>query len=158
MATTTGASVTISLKDEQLLVRLETVAQGLDTTPLMSRLGEYFQKSTQDRFTSQTDPAGAPWTPLSPGYIKRKKANAGLILTLNAYLRRGIHYQVLGPDTVAWGSNSVYAAIHNWGGDGTGINGTMPKRQFAGVSEADNTEVLETMQDWLHRKLNGLPD
>lgn len=34
----------------------------------------------------------------------------------------------------------------------------MPKRQYLGVSAADNTEALEIIQDWLHRKLNGLPD
>ena len=46
----TGANITVSLKDEQLLVRLGDIAQGADTTPLMSRFGEYFQKGTQDRF------------------------------------------------------------------------------------------------------------
>ena len=158
MATTQGASVTISLKDTSLLGQLGQMAQGPDTTPLMSRLGEYFQKSTQDRFNTQTDPDGYPWAPLSPGYIKRKKYNSNRILTLRAYLRRGIHYQVLSADTVAWGSNSVYAAIHNSGGDGAGKNGTMPKRQFAGVSAADNTEALAIVQDWYHRRLNGLPE
>ncbi|WP_269075745.1 phage virion morphogenesis protein [Comamonas koreensis] len=157
MATAQGASVSISLTDTALQERLQAVP-GLDTTPLMSRLGEYFQKSTQDRFKTQTDPDGNAWAPLSPGYLKRKKQNSNLILTLNAYLRRGIHYQVQSAVMVAWGSNSLYAAIHNAGGNGTGINGKMKKRQFAGLSAADNAEALDIVQDWYHRRLNGLPD
>ena len=194
MPTPNGASLTISLKDRQLLVRLDDVAKGADTKPLMSRFGEYFQKGTQDRFTTQTAPDGNAWAPLSPGYLKRKKKNSTLILTLNAYLRRSIHYQVLGSDTVAWGSNLVYAAIHQNGGtiaqapqsrltrfrDVGGrtqfaknrhkkgvterwvtrgaYDAQMPARPYLGVSEADDAEVLEMVQDWYHRRLNGLPD
>ena len=158
MATVQGASVSVSLKDELLLQQLGQMERGPDTSPLMDRLGSYFQSSSQGRFKTQTDPDGNPWAPLSPGYIKRKKKNSNLILTLNAYLRRGIHYQVLSADTVVWGSNSVYAGIHNRGGDGTGRNGTMPKRQFVGVSPDDNAEAQEIVQDWYHRRLNGLPD
>ena len=120
--------------------------------------GEAFVDSTQERFNTQTDPDGNPWKPLSPGYIKRKKKNQDLILTLNGYLRKYIAHQVLSANEVVWGSNRIYAAIHNWGGDGSGNNGTMPKRQYLGVSADDNTEAIAIVQDWLHRKLNGLPD
>ena len=34
----------------------------------------------------------------------------------------------------------------------------MPARPYLGVSADDNTEALAIVQDWLHRKLNGLPD
>ena len=158
MATITGASVTITATDDTLRSQLQQLADNTDTTPLMHRLGEYFQESSQARFTSQTDPQGQRWAPLSPGYLKRKKKNQALILTLNAYLRRGINYQVISPTTVAWGSNSVYAAIHNLGGDGTGRNGNMPQRQYLGLSNADNAEALEIVQDWVHRRIHGLPD
>lgn len=159
MATAKGASFTITPVDDILVTRLrEFVASGGDTTPLMGRLGEAFVDSTQERFNTQTDPDGNPWKPLSPGYIKRKKKNQDLILTLNGYLRKYIAHQVLSANEVVWGSNRIYAAIHNWGGDGSGNNGTMPKRQYLGVSADDNTEAIAIVQDWLHRKLNGLPD
>lgn len=159
MATIHGASITITPVDEILVTRLrEFVTNGGDTSPLMARLGEHFAASTQERFTTQTDPGGIPWKPLSQGYIKRKKKNQSLVLTLNGYLRRYIAPQVLSPSEVAWGSNRIYAAIHNMGGNGAGRNGSMPKRQFLGVSQQDNVEALAIVQDWLHRKLNGLPD
>ncbi len=193
MTTQTGASISITASDDQLLRNLQDLADAPDTTPLMYRMGEYFQDSTQQRFATQTDPQGQAWKPLSPGYLKRKKQNASLILTLNAYLRRDIHYQVLESDTVAWGSNRVYAAIHQEGGtidqaaqsrrqrfhlvDGkTRFAGNrhenaterwvgrsayqveIPARPYLGVSASDNDEVLAIVQDWLHRRLNGLPD
>lgn len=193
MTTLTGASISITASDDQLLRNLQELAEAPDTTPLMYRMGEYFQSSTQQRFITQTDPQGGAWKPLSPGYIKRKKTNTNLILTLNAYLRRDIHYQVEASDSVAWGSNRVYAAIHQWGGtidqaaqsrrqrfhlvDGkTRFAGRqqenaterwvernayqveIPARPYLGVSAADNDEVLAIVQDWLHRKMNGLPD
>ena len=154
----TGASVTITPADNAALAQLQGLASGVDATSLMHRLGEYFQESTQKRFDTQTDPQGVAWAPLSKGYIKRKKKNKALVLTLNAYLRREIHDQVLGQDTVAWGSNSVYAAIHNLGGDGTGHNASMPQRQFLGISTVDEAEALEISRDWIHRKIHGLPD
>ena len=155
-----GASVTLTANDDSAVAHLRAMAtgQGLDTTTLMDRLGAYFQESSQQRFTTQTDPQGQAWAPLSPGYLKRKRKNTGLILTLNAYLRRGIHYQVQDKTTVVWGSNSVYAAIHNLGGGGAGKNGSMPQRQYLGISAADDAEALEIARDWLHRKIHGLPD
>lgn len=160
MATLTGASISITASDDLLLRNLQELAEAPDTTPLMYRMGEYFWGSTRKRFdrNEQKSPQGVPWKPLSPGYLKRKKKHKDLILTFNAYLRNSIHPDVLAPDTVAWGSNLVKAAIHNAGGNGSGINGNMPQRQFLGVSDEDNAEVLAIVQDWLHRKMNGLPD
>lgn len=159
MATVQGASITITPVNDLLVTRLrEFVASGGDTTPLMGRMGEYFVDSTQQRFKDQVHPDGAPWAPLSPGYIKRKRKNQSLVLTFDGYLRRYIVHQVISPEEVSWGSNRIYAAIHNNGGDGTGKNGSMKRRQFLGISPADNAEALAIVQDWLHRKLNGLPD
>lgn len=163
MATAKGASVTISVADDILIRRLrEFVAGGGDTRSLMGRLGSRFVDQTQDRFeaSNQTDPQGKKWKVLSPGYIKRKREqkHSDLTLVMRGYLQHYITSDVLSENEVVWGSNRVYAAIHNMGGDGTGRNGKMPKRQFLGVSHEDNEEALAIVQDWLHRKLKGLPD
>ena len=161
MAVIKGASVTFTASDDTAVARLQEIAsgQGLDTTTLMKRLGTYFEESTHRRFDStQTDPQGEKWKPLSPGYIKRKKKNEDRILWLNSYLRNSVHMDEPTRDTVVWGSNSVYAAIHNLGGNGTGKNGSMPQRQFLGISAADEAEALDIARDWLHRKIHGLPD
>lgn len=194
MATVQGARVTITPTDDVLVSRLREFAEGGgDTRPLMSRMGQYFVSSTQDRFKSQTDPDGNAWAPLSPGYLRRKKQNKDKILTLRGYLRRFIASQVLAPNEVSWGSNRIYAAIQQHGGtiaqapqsrltrfrtvggrtqfakkshkraaerwvERGGYDVKIPARPFLGVSAADNAEVIALVQDWLHRRMNGLPD
>ena len=44
-----------------------------DTSTLMPRLGEYLQRSTQDRFKTQNDPDGEAWAAQHPHTLKRKK-------------------------------------------------------------------------------------
>ena len=151
-----GTSITFSVQDQAAREHLDRMAIAGQTSDLMSRLGEYLQESTQRRFTTQTDPDGNAWRPLSPGYLKRKKQHADKVLTLRAYLRRSIHYQVQNASEVAWGSNVVYARIHQYGGGGTGKNGTMPKRSYLGVSPADNARALEIIGDWLSERSGQL--
>ncbi len=88
-----------------------------DDDPLSHRIGEYLLRSTQDRFKSQTAPDGSAWKPLTPRYLKRKKYNQDKILTLRGNLRKYIQFQPLDEKTVEVGSNSKYAAIHQFGGE-----------------------------------------
>lgn len=110
-----GARLTITLDAAQVQAALQRLATA-DTAELMPRLGEYLQRTTQDRFKTQTAPDGTPWTPLQPRYARRKKYNQDKVLTLRGYLRSGIHYQVTAPDTVEVGTNTKYGAIHQLGG------------------------------------------
>ena len=71
-----------------------------DTSTLMPRLGEYLQRSTQDRFKTQHDPDGEAWAALQPHTLKRKKRNRDKILTERGYLRKHIYYQLTSPSRV----------------------------------------------------------
>jgi len=110
-----GTRITATVDDAEVLAMLARKAQppGSD---LPNRLGEYLQSSTQDRFKTQSAPDGTPWRPLQPRYARRKKYAKDKILTLDGYLGSGIHYQVTGDAEVEVGSNSKYAAIHQFGG------------------------------------------
>ena len=110
-----GTHITITVDDAQARAMLERLGEP-GTQDLMPRLGEYLQASTQKRFKSQTAPDGTAWAPLQPRYARRKKYAKDKILTLRGYLRGGIHYQVTGDAEVQVGSNSKYAAIHQFGG------------------------------------------
>ena len=112
-----GTRITIDKEELQRLSAFMDVQAKLDTSGLMSRLGEYLLKSTQDRFKSQTSPDGEPWAPLQQRYAKRKKYNKDKVLTLRGYLRSYIHYQIPNAQTVVVGSNQKYAAIHQFGGE-----------------------------------------
>lgn len=110
-----GTRITYEVDDREVLDMLARQAQppGSD---VMSRIGEFLQASTQDRFKSQTAPDGTPWQPLKQRYAKRKKYNPDKILTLRGYLRNGIRHQVTGDTSVEVGTNLAYAAIHQLGG------------------------------------------
>lgn len=113
-----GTHVTFTVDDRAVLDMLarQALPPGSD---VMNRLGEYLQSSTEARFKTQTAPDGRKWedfAPLKESYKRRKKYAKDKILTLRSYLRSGIHYQVTGDAEVQVGSNSKYAAIHQFGG------------------------------------------
>lgn len=110
-----GIHYTFTVDDAEARAMLDRMGQA-GTEQLLPRLGEYLQKSTQQRFKTQTGPDGASWAPLQPAYARRKKYNKGKVLTLRGYLRGGIRYQVTGPNEVEVGTNTKYAAIHQFGG------------------------------------------
>ncbi|GAB1384898.1 phage virion morphogenesis protein [Melaminivora sp.] len=124
-----------------LLRRVQAMGQ-FDASTLLPRLGEYLQRSTQERFKTQTDPDGAPWAQLAPHTKKRKKYNPQKILTLRGTLRSQIRYQVLDKHSVQVGSALPYAATHQFGRD------AIPARPFVGLSAADRQEIQAIIADW----------
>jgi len=142
-----GTNLSIEIDDKAALAMLVQLGQA-GTGDLMSRVGEYLERTTKDRFATQTAPDGTPWQALEERYRKRKKYNADKVLTLNTYLGKGIRYQVEGPYAVLVGSDRPYAAIHQFGGtikmparDATvrlhSVNGRL---RFAKKSNTDATE------------------
>ncbi|WP_218241525.1 phage virion morphogenesis protein [Comamonas fluminis] len=87
-----------------------------NTTPLLSKIGEYLKGETRQRFDSHSGPDGSAWKPLQPRYQRRKKQNKDKILTLSGYLRGWIRWQPDGDDAVLVGTNAKYGAIHQFGG------------------------------------------
>lgn len=73
-------------------------------------VGQYGESSTRARFKSQTGPDGQKWKP-----SKRVKKAGGQTLVLKAHLLRSLSYKATNAGA-EWGSNRVYAAIHQFGG------------------------------------------
>lgn len=82
-------------------------------------IGGYGVFSTQRRFETERDPSGQPWTPLSRRTanqrIGRGRRGPGHILRVSNRLYQSIAYDV-SPGQVEWGSNVIYARIHQMGG------------------------------------------
>jgi phage virion morphogenesis protein len=133
--------------DSDLQSTIDGLANRLgDLRPVMVDIGEYMLLATRDRFDSESDPSGNPWTPLKPSYAKakaRKPSALRGILTLSGQLRDTITYEAL-PEAVVIGSNKIYAATHQLGRD------SIPARPFLGVSEADRSEITEILRDYLN--------
>ncbi|MBL8247705.1 MAG: phage virion morphogenesis protein [Candidatus Competibacter sp.] len=119
-----------------------------DLTPAFQDIGEALLNRTRERFSTQTAPDGTPWAALSPDYAQRKKKNKDKILTLSGHLRGLLNYQA-GPCEVRIGTPLIYGATHQFGAPERNI----PARPFLGLSSADETELLDILQDHLRRAL-----
>ena len=140
-----GARLKVEFKDKPVLDMLDQlVAKGNNVRPALLEMGEYLLQSTEQRFVDQRDPDGRPWEPLNADYRSRKKRNQHLIMVLNGYLSGSLRYQA-GASSLELGTNSIYAATHQFGDDERGI----PARPFLGISKADETEIIEILHDYL---------
>ena len=120
---------------DRLLSGLEEF--GVRPEPMLDEMGGEMVSSTQRRFETSTGPDGKPWTP-----SKRALKQGGKTLVDQGHLRGSITHNV-GADEVEWGSNLVYAAIHQFGGHaGRGAVVPIPQREYLGVDDVD-IEILE---------------
>jgi phage virion morphogenesis protein len=129
--------------------------------PLLEKLGEYTLGSTRDRFKTQTAPDGSAWAALQPWYQRIKARNKNKTLTLDGYLRGQMTWQLDGKRKVEVGSNSPYAAVHQFGSDRPQNvqrlrfkdyiprATTIPARPYLGLSDSDRNELVERTLDWL---------
>lgn len=135
-----------------------------DLTPVFQDIGEAMLNVTRERFNTQTAPDGTPWKPLSPAYALVKKQNVAQILTLYGRLRGTLTYQA-GPNEVRIGTPLIYGATHQFGAKkgafgrtrrGSPIPwGDIPARPFLGLSQSDEQELLDILNDHLSRALGA---
>lgn len=85
-------------------------ALGERPRPIWEAIGNYGENSTRLRFKSQTGPDGQKWKP-----SKRAQKTGGQTLKLKGHLEGSISYKATNAGA-QWGSNRVYAAIHQFGG------------------------------------------
>jgi phage virion morphogenesis protein len=86
------------------------IALGERPRPLWDAIGQYGETSTRLRFKNQAGPDGVKWKP-----SKRAKKTGGDTLKLRGHLLGSITYTA-NNSGAEWGSNKVYARIHQFGG------------------------------------------
>lgn len=140
----------LTFDDPRVIAYLERLAAaGFLNKAVFNAIGEELLLSTDARFDSQTDPDGRPWEPLNAKYAEWKRAFHGhdRILKLRGYLRDTLRYQATDA-SVAIGSNRIYSAIHQFGGQaGREHKATIPARPYLGVSDDDVAAILEIIED-----------
>ena len=141
------------------LIALRIVGQA--PRPLWRALASYGESSTRLRFRNQLDPDGRRWVPS----MRARTQGNGRTLVDKARLLRSITHNATN-DGGEWGTNVVYAAIHQFGGvikargralrfaiPGVGFvttkRVTMPARPFLGVNAQDGREMLTITRDVL---------
>jgi phage virion morphogenesis protein len=118
-----------------------------DMTPIMRQLGNDLAAITEQNFDSEGARIAAKWKP-----SRRAIEQKGQTLRKDGHLVASIsvggpdHVQEVGPNYVFVGTNVVYAAIHQLGGQaGRGRKVTIPARPFFGLNAQDEQDIAETI-------------
>lgn len=159
MAVTASAVVDGAVALQLGLARLRQL--GESPRPIFDAIGQYGESSTRLRFKKGIGPDGARWKPSA-----RAQASGGQTL-----VQKGQHGGLLGSIThradnnsAEWGSNKIYAGIHQLGGEirprtakslrfqvgGRWVSTrrvVMPARPFLGVNAEDGREIQAVVVD-----------
>ncbi|PDT05711.1 phage virion morphogenesis protein [Rhizobium chutanense] len=159
-------SITTEVMDKQVRRAFERLEHLMDNTrPVMAAIGVELVGSTHMRFVTQADPEGQAWQTLNTGYAATKRNSR--ILTESGRLRDSINSQASN-DEVRVGTNTIYAAAHQFGAEikpktashlffrigGNMImvdSVTLPARPFLGISDEDETSIAEIVFDFVDR-------
>lgn len=121
-----GASIRIEVSDKDIAGGLQRLADtGVDLRPAMEAIGGALLTSTQQRFERKAGPDGGAWAPFAPSTLRRMpdRRKPPELLRDRGRLYGSLTFAA-GDDSVEVGTNVVYAAIHQFGGDVV-----MPERQ-----------------------------
>lgn len=128
---------------DELRRRLEGFAE-FNAAAAHEAIGARLLTSAQLRFRDEAGPGGEKWKP-----SKRAIAQGGKTLTDTARLRRSLTMRA-SAEQVEVGSNAIYAGIHNFGGKtGRGHKVVLPARPFLGISDDDEQDIREIVNDAL---------
>lgn len=151
-----GGGVTMRLEGtEKVVLSLSRLADKGERLGMMEGIGAYGVSSTQQRFNDGVGPSGEKWKPS----IRAKEAG-GKTMVNTASLYQSFNFHA-GTEAVEWGTNKIYAAIHQEGGIITAknkkslafslANGNfvlkksvkIPARPFVGLSVRDGKRIEE---------------
>ncbi len=138
--------------------------------PVLEAIGGRLLLSTQERFERQCDSEGKPWKPLAlstlmhragknpwtQGGLRKgavRKLSAAQILHRSGRLLGSISTRVH-DGAVEVGTNTVYARIHQLGGDaGRGHKTHIPARPYLGINAADEAAIVAIVNRHIGRAL-----
>lgn len=135
------AGVTVSLTTEGLdeAIRRLSGLSGFQMAELADDAGAILESSTRNRFDTKTAPDGSAWVPWSEAYDDTREDHHSLLVE-GGGLRDSIASYSSGSD-VQVGSNLVYAAHHQFGGEETGSG--IPARPYLGLSDEDEADLAD---------------
>lgn len=163
-----GVKFQIEVDDREVNAALERLlAVGQSPREVMEDIATYGENSTRDRFMTGTGPDGNAWKP-----SHRVTEKGGKTLIDSSRLLSSITSQA-GDNFAEWGSNAIYAAIHQVGGeiraktakglffklaDGTGRRVkkvTIPARPYLGINAEDEVNIVDIVNQHLAAVANG---
>ena len=150
--------IKVEINSDVVSRALVDLSAGLaDLTDPMAEIAEVLLASTEDRIERGISPDGTAFAPRAQatldGYAARKPPvtpKGGPLITTGTMSSQIA--SASGSDFAEVGSNAVQAAMMNFGGTKSAFPnlwGDIPARPFIGLSEDDETAIVETVEDWL---------
>ena len=165
-----GTSIKLAAKgDMQFLVKSLRRLQkaGANPAPLLKRIAFAGENATLARFADEEGPDGEKWVE-----SLRKQLNSGKTMRKDGHLVGGITSDSSATEA-RWGSNRIYAAIHQFGGvikaktskglaftlaNGDGVitqSVTMPARPFLGINKDDGEDIVALVREYVNEAMGG---
>lgn len=160
-----GTSLNLTVKgDLQFLVKPLRRLQkaGANPAPLLKRIAFAGENSTRARFADEEGPDGEKWVE-----SLRKQLHGGKTMEKDGHLVGDISSDSSATEA-RWGSNRIYAAIHQFGGEikaktskglaftlanGDGVitqSVTMPARPFLGLNKDDEEHIVFLVREYVN--------
>jgi phage virion morphogenesis protein len=157
-----GVRVQVS-DDSAVIAALARLAlDGDDKRALLDEVGITLAENARLRFSDQVSPDGTPWKPSF-----RAIAQGGETLRDTGLLVASITHQLLSADAVEYGTNVPYATALHYGAEIKATNApylrfkipgggwarkksvTLPAREFLGLSNEDEEQVVDIIDHFL---------
>ncbi len=137
-----GISIRAEITDNGIRAKLTAlIALGRNPSDAMRDIATYGESSTSERFKLQIGPDGNRWKP-----SLRVQLHGGKTLTKDGYLSGSIASRS-SSKFAEWGSNRIYAAIHQLGGKaGRGLRSKIVPRPYLGVNDENDSDILDILQ------------
>ena len=115
---------------------------------LTYNIGALLEGSTKERIaTGKEGPNGETWPDWSEDYAASRHGGHSLLMGEGSLLDSVQNYSRGGAAVV--GTNLVYGAIHQFGGEEVGSN--IPARPYVGMSAEDREEISDLVTDHMER-------
>ena len=140
-----GAGLTYDFRGlEALQQRINKLAKG-DRKKLLDVIGATVESQTRRRIQEEKEsPEGDAWPAWSDNYAARRPEGASLLMSTD-HLLDSITFLKEDKNSVAVGSNIIYAATHQFGDEDRNI----PARPYLGVSDDNEKDLIRDVDDYL---------
>ncbi len=133
-----GVTATLTTQGLKEAIAKLSRLEGFQMAELADDAGAVLESSTRRRFDTATAPDGERWTPWSEAYDETRDHGVHSLLIDEGDLRDSMASYASGTEAHV-GSNLVYAAHHQIGGDE--IASGVPARPYLGVSSEDELDL-----------------
>lgn len=141
-----STALTFDISASKRLQKHMQALAAMDMAALAALVADEGESQTRRRIEEErTSPDGSVWPEWSPAYKETRHGGQSLLQS-EGNLVDSIQADVDGA-TAIWGSNLVYAALHNFGGEPVGID--VPAREYLGLSENNLGDIENLIIDWI---------